>query len=85
MLQRYSRKELADIWTDEHKYKTWLEVELLACEAWARLGKIPKKSLVNIRKKSSRLNIGRISKVEENSKADAFAFFISSSGASGSK
>src|SRR3989338_6795547 len=74
MLQRYSRKELADIWTDEHKYKTWLEVELLACEAWARLGKIPKKSLVNIRKKSPRLNIGRISKIEEKTKHDVIAF-----------
>ena len=38
MLERYSRPEMAAIWTEENKYRAWLEVEILADEAWAELG-----------------------------------------------
>jgi len=41
MINRYSRPEMANIWTEENKYKAWLEVEILADEAWAELGGIP--------------------------------------------
>jgi adenylosuccinate lyase len=43
MLERYSRPEMSAIWTEENKYQAWLEVEILADEAWAELGEIPKK------------------------------------------
>ena len=52
MIERYSRKEMAEIWTDENKYRTWLKVEVLVCEALAKLGKIPPNALKNIQKKA---------------------------------
>jgi len=51
MIKRYTRKEMGDIWNDENKYKTWLKVELAACEAMTELGKIPANALANIKKK----------------------------------
>ena len=42
MIERYTRPEMGAIWTDENRYDTWLEVEILADEAWAELGEIPK-------------------------------------------
>jgi len=41
MIERYSRPEMAALWTDEHKFATWLKVELAACEAMAAAGLIP--------------------------------------------
>ncbi|MEA3428547.1 MAG: adenylosuccinate lyase, partial [Thermodesulfobacteriota bacterium] len=52
MIKRYTRKVMGDIWTDENRYQTWLKVEILACEALAKKGKIPKKAVDNIRKKA---------------------------------
>lgn len=43
MIDRYSREEMANIWTDQNRYEAWLEVEILACEAWSELGHILKK------------------------------------------
>lgn len=45
MISRYTRPEMGAIWTEENKFKAWLEVEILACEAWAELGDILKKML----------------------------------------
>ena len=42
MIKRYSRKELTDIWSEENKYKIWLDVEVAAAEAMEKLGQIPK-------------------------------------------
>ena len=47
MISRYTRPEMGAIWTEENKFKAWLEVEILACEAWAELGDIQKKMLKN--------------------------------------
>ena len=41
MIKRYSRKELTDIWSEENKYKIWLNVEVAAAEAMEKLGQIP--------------------------------------------
>ena len=49
MINRYSRPEMANIWTEENKYRAWLEVEILADEAWAELGEIPKEDVALIR------------------------------------
>ena len=38
MIDRYTRPEMGAIWTEENHFKAWLEVEILACEAWAELG-----------------------------------------------
>lgn len=45
MIPRYSRDEMGNIWSDENRYKAWLEVEILADEAWAELGEIPKEDV----------------------------------------
>ena len=41
MIKRYSRKHLTDIWSEENKYKIWLDVEIAAAEAMEKLGQIP--------------------------------------------
>lgn len=45
MIERYSREEMAQIWTDQNRYEAWLEVEILASEAWSELGYIPKEDV----------------------------------------
>ena len=52
MIKRYSRKELTDIWSEENKYKIWLDVEVAAAEAMEKLGQIPKgvASVTEVRK-----------------------------------
>ena len=42
MIERYSRKQLTDIWSEENKYQIWLDVEVAAAEAMEKLGQIPK-------------------------------------------
>ena len=49
MIERYSREEMSQIWTDQNRYEAWLEVEILACEAWSELGFIPKEDVKKIR------------------------------------
>ena len=45
MIPRYSRPEMAAIWSEKNRYAAWLEVEILAAEAWAELGEIPKEDV----------------------------------------
>lgn len=52
MIERYSRPEMKAIWTDEAKFQRWLEVEIAACEGWAKLGSIPPVDMEQIRKAS---------------------------------
>ncbi|MEK7841996.1 MAG: adenylosuccinate lyase [Deltaproteobacteria bacterium] len=79
MIERYSRKEMAKIWEPENKFKKWLEVEILACEAWARLGEIPKNALNNIKTKAD-FNIRRIDEIERTVKHDVISFLTSVAG-----
>ena len=58
MLNRYSRKEMRDIWSEESKFGAWLKVELLACEAWSELGEIPKEDVEKLWKMQSLILIG---------------------------
>ena len=76
MIPRYSREIMTRIWSPENKYQKWLDVEILACEAMARLGQIPKKSLKNIKEKVS-INVGRIDEIEKITKHDVIAFLTS--------
>jgi adenylosuccinate lyase len=50
VIARYSRPEMARVWSDEHKYDTWLRVEIAVCEAWAERGAIPREALPELRK-----------------------------------
>ena len=53
MISRYTRPEMEKIWTEQRKFETWLEIELLACEALAELGEIPREAVREIRGKAS--------------------------------
>lgn len=72
MIKRYTGKAMGDIWSDKNRYKTWLKVELLACEAMAEIGKIPEKALQNIKKAS--FSVKRIEEIESKTKHDVIAF-----------
>ncbi|HXP33939.1 MAG TPA: adenylosuccinate lyase, partial [Chthoniobacterales bacterium] len=73
MIDRYSRPPMRDIWADERKFQIWLEIELLACEAMAELGQIPKKDAVEIRKRA-RFSIPEILEIEKRTNHDVIAF-----------
>lgn len=73
MIARYTLPEMGRIWSEENKYKVWLEVELLACEAQSRLGLVPAEALQEIRSRA-RFSIDRILEIEETVKHDVIAF-----------
>jgi len=73
MIDRYTRPEMGAIWTEENKFKAWLEVEILADEAWAELGVIPKEDVAKIREKAS-FDINRIYEIEKETRHDVVAF-----------
>ncbi len=73
MIPRYSRKKLTDIWTQENKFKIWLDIEILICEALNKMGKVPNSSL-NIIKKKAKFDVKRIEKIEKDIKHDVIAF-----------
>ena len=76
MISRYSRPEMAGIWSDRSRYSRWLEVEIAVCEAWNKAGKIPDKALADIRKKAA-FDEGRIAELEKELKHDVLAFLTS--------
>ncbi|HCG4535946.1 adenylosuccinate lyase [Ureibacillus chungkukjangi] len=73
MIERYTRPEMGAIWTEENKFKAWLEVEILACEAWAELGDIPKEDVALLRQNAS-FDINRIYEIEKETRHDVVAF-----------
>jgi adenylosuccinate lyase len=64
---------MGKIWEDENKFRVWLEIEMLACEAQAKLGAIPKKAVKLIREKGN-FNVARILEIEQEVKHDVIAF-----------
>ncbi|MFA1819430.1 adenylosuccinate lyase [Virgibacillus oceani] len=73
MIERYTREEMGAIWTEENKYKAWLEVEILACEAWSELGMIPEAGVKKLRENAS-FDINRIYEIEQETRHDVVAF-----------
>lgn len=73
VISRYSRPEMAKIWSEENKFKAWLEVEILADEAWAELGEIPAADVVKIRENAS-FDVARILEIEKETRHDVVAF-----------
>lgn len=73
MLERYTRPEMGAIWSEENKYQAWLEVEILAAEAWAELGEIPKEDVALLREKAS-FDVARILEIEQETRHDVVAF-----------
>lgn len=73
MIDRYSRKEMAEIWSLENQFEAWLQVELAACWAWSKLGKIPEKDVNTLYEKAS-FDVGRIKEIEKKTRHDVVAF-----------
>ncbi|MHB8057877.1 MAG: adenylosuccinate lyase [Desulfuromonadaceae bacterium] len=76
MIERYSRPEMTQIWAAENRFRIWLEIETLACEAQAELGVIPKEVVPVIRAKGD-FDIARIDVIEAEVKHDVIAFLTS--------
>ena len=73
MIDRYSRAPMRRIWTEDNKFQAYLEVELLAAEAWSELGIVPKEDVALLRQKA-RFNVERIHEIEEITRHDVVAF-----------
>ena len=76
MIERYSRKEIKNIWEDKNKYSIWLEIELAAAEAMEKLKIIPKGVSKKVKSKA-KINVKRILQIEEKVKHDVIAFLTS--------
>lgn len=73
MIERYTLPEMAAVWTLENKFKKWLELEIYACEAWAKLGVIPQDAVDAIRDKAT-FTVERILEIEAQTRHDVVAF-----------
>ncbi|HPD19572.1 MAG TPA: adenylosuccinate lyase, partial [Candidatus Goldiibacteriota bacterium] len=73
MIPRYTLKEMGQLWSEEAKFQSWLDVEIAVCEAWAKYGKIPKKDLAIIKKKA-KFNVKEIENIEMEVRHDMIAF-----------
>lgn len=73
MIERYSRPEMSDIWSEENQFKAWLEVELAACRAWSKMGVIPSEDVDKLYEKAS-FDISRIKEIEKATRHDVVAF-----------
>jgi adenylosuccinate lyase len=73
MIERYSRQEMSDIWSEENQFKAWLEVELAACRAWSSIGKIPSEDVDKLYDKAT-FDIDRIKEIEKQTRHDVVAF-----------
>ena len=76
MIERYTLKRMADVWSDENRFRKWLEIEVLICEAYGSLSEIPPEDLKSIKERAN-FNIDRINEIEKRTKHDVVAFIES--------
>ena len=76
MIPRYTLPQMGDLWSEQAKYDSWLKVEVAACEAWAKLGRIPKKDMAII-KKRAKFSLKRIEAIERKTNHDLISFLTS--------
>jgi adenylosuccinate lyase len=72
VIPRYTLPEMAEVWSEEAKIRHWLRIEVLACEAWAKLGRIPEADLERIR--GATATVDRVQQIEEATRHDVAAF-----------
>jgi len=72
MIERYSRPQMKQVWSDENKFARWLDVEIAVCEAWADLGRVPRNAIPKI--KMARLNMKRMEEILQETHHDMTAF-----------
>jgi adenylosuccinate lyase len=73
MIERYTLSKMKAVWSEQNKFQKWLDIELLACEAQTKLGRIPQKDLAVI-KSRAKFNIVRINQIEAEVQHDVIAF-----------
>jgi adenylosuccinate lyase len=76
VIPRYSREIMTKIWSPENRYQKWLDVEIAACEAMVKLGKVPADAVKNIKEKAA-IDVDRIDEIEKITKHDVIAFVTS--------
>jgi adenylosuccinate lyase len=76
MIERYTRPAMGWIWTEDNKLAKWLEVELLACEALAERGEVPREAVSRLRQRA-RVNVARMQEIEAQTRHDVIAFVSS--------
>ncbi|HUC99825.1 MAG TPA: adenylosuccinate lyase [Candidatus Polarisedimenticolaceae bacterium] len=76
MIPRYTRPEIGRIWSEENSFQKWLDIEILAAEALAQMGRVPKAAISRIRK-NARFNVARIREIEREVKHEVIAFLSS--------
>jgi adenylosuccinate lyase len=72
LIERYAPPAIRAVWSDQHKFELWLRIEVLVCEAWASLGRIPESALPKIRKGT--FDATKIAEVESRVGHDVIAF-----------
>lgn len=73
MIKRYSPQEITSVWTEENKFRIWLDIEIAAMEALAELGRIPQKAVQEV-KSRAKFDVERIEEIEKTVKHDVIAF-----------
>lgn len=73
MIERYTLPEMGRIWSEQNKLANWLQIEILACEAWARLGLIPSPALASIKERAG-FELARVKEIEAEVRHDVIAF-----------
>jgi adenylosuccinate lyase len=73
MIERYSRDVMREIWSEQNQFQAWLDVELAACRAWSRLGRIPQEDVDRLYEKAV-FDIDRIHEIEKETRHDVVAF-----------
>lgn len=73
MIARYILPEMGTIWSEENKLRNWLNIEVAACEGWARLGRIPAEAVAVIREKAD-FDLQRVHEIENEVRHDVIAF-----------
>jgi adenylosuccinate lyase len=73
VIERYSLPEMAAVWTREAHFRAWLDVEILACEAWSELGVVPREDVALIREHAG-FSVERIDEIERETRHDVVAF-----------
>ncbi len=73
MIDRYTRPEMKDLWSETQQFQSWLEVELAACAAWAAIGVIPQEDVDTLYRDAA-FEVDRIHEIEEKTRHDVVAF-----------
>lgn len=73
MIPRYTLPEMGRVWSEENRFRKWLEVEIAACEAWAELGVVPREAVEQIKARAG-FNVERIREIERVTRHDVIAF-----------